>query len=157
MEQTNDGIRVRGFFRLTIDDGDGNIVGDSGLVENTVTNLGKQHYLAELLGAVAGSSQVGYAALGTGGAPNATDTTQPGELAEGVRDAVAANQNGSTSIVFTGTFASGDSFVTATREISNIGLWATDTGGSIFSGAAFNSSSCGTNQNVNYTYTITFT
>jgi hypothetical protein len=157
MEQNNDGIRVRGFFHLTIENQDGQLIGDSGLVENTITNLGKQHYLAEMLGKIAGSSGVGYAALGTGGAPNATDTTQPGELGEGVRDAVTANQSGSTSVVFTGTFSSTDSFVTATRNISNIGLWATNTSGSIFAGAAFTSSSCGTNQNVNYTYTITFT
>jgi hypothetical protein len=155
--EVENGIKVRGFFRLNIVDPDGTIAGDSGLRENTVTNLGKQHYLAELLGAVAGSSQIGYAALGTGSAPNATHTTQDGELGENVRDAVSKSQNGSTSIVFYGTFASADSFVTATRNLSNIGLWATNTGGSIFSGAAYTSSSCGTNQAVNYTYTITFT
>lgn len=157
IETAQDGIKVRGFFRLNIVDPDGEIVGDSGMVENTITNLGKQHYLAELLGAIAGSSQVGYAALGTGSAPNVTHTTQDGELGENVRDAVSKSQNGSTSVVFYGTFASADSFVTATRNLSNIGLWATNTGGSIFAGASYTSSSCGTNQAVNYTYTITFT
>lgn len=151
------GVRIRGFVRLTIADVDGNIVGDSGVVENTITNEGKRHYLCQLLGSLAGSSQIGYAALGTGSAANATHTTQDGELAEGVRDAVTAATNGSTSVQFYGTFASDDSFVTATRNLSNIGLWATDTGGSLFAAAAYNSSSCGTNQNVNYTYTITFT
>jgi hypothetical protein len=155
--ETESGIRVRGFVRLHIVDPDGKIVGDSGLRENTITNLGKQHYLAELLGKVTGSSQIGYAALGTGSAPNATHTTQDGELGENVRDAISASQNGSTSIVFYGTFASADSFVTATRNLSNIGLWATNTGGSLFAGASYTSSSCGTNQAVNYTYTITFT
>ena len=157
METNKDAIKVRGFFKLQIVDPDGTIVGDSGLRENTVTNLGKQHYLAELLGAISGSSQIGYAALGTGSAPNATHTTQDGELGENVRDAVSKSQNGSTSVVFYGTFASADAFVTATRNLSNIGLWATNTGGSLFAGASYTSSSCGTNQAVNYTYTITFT
>ena len=155
--EANTDVKVRGFFRLHIVDPDGKIVGDSGLRENTVTNLGKQHYLAELLGAISGSSQIGYAALGTGSAPNATHTTQDGELGEAVRNAVSKSQNGSTSVVFYGTFASANSFVTATRNLSNIGLWATNTGGSLFAGASYTSSSCGTNQAVNYTYTITFT
>jgi len=154
MEQS---IKIRGFAHLKIVDPDGRVVGDSGIVQNTITNLGKQHYLAELLGAIAGSSAVGYAALGTGSAPNVTHTTQDGELGEAVRKAVSKSQNGSTSVVFYGTFASTDSFVTATRNLSNIGLWATNTGGSIFAGASYTSSSCGTNQAVNYTYTITFT
>ncbi len=155
--QTQDAVKVRGFFRLQIADPDGSIKGDSKWCKNTITNSGKRYYLAAMLGKMTGSSGIGYAALGTGGAPNATDTTQPGELAEGVRDAVAASSSGSTAVSFLGTFASADSFVTATRNISNIGLWATNTAGSIFSGAAFDSSSCGTNQAVNYTYVITFT
>ena len=158
--EVENGIRVRGFFRLHIVDPDGTIVGDSGLRENTITNLGKQHYLAELLGAISGSSQVTHAALGTGTAPNATHTSLDGEIVDGTtRDAVSKSQNGSTSVVFYGTFASADSFVTQTRNISNIGLFATSaiTAGSIFAGATYNSSSCATNQAVNYTYTITFT
>jgi len=152
------GVTIRGFARVTIEDPEtGKIVGDSGFNENTVTNEGKRWYLAALLGKTTGSLQIGYAALGTGSEANATHTTQDGELAEGVRDVVAAATNGSTSIRFTGTFASGDSFVTATRNISNIGLWATNTGGSLFAAAAYASSSCATNQNVNYTYDVTFT
>jgi len=157
MTEVDSMVKVRGFFRLHIVDPDGHISGDSGLVENTVTNLGKQHYLAELLGAISGSSQIGYAALGTGSAPNASHTTLDGELGENIRDSVSKSQNGSTSVVFYGTFASVDSFVTLTRNLSNIGLFATNTGGSIFAGASYTSSSCGTNQAVNYTYTITFT
>lgn len=156
------GVKIRGFSRVVIreydEDGElGPEVGDSGFVENAITNEGKRWYLAALLGNTTGSLQIGYAALGTGTAANATHTTQDGELAEGVRDAVSAATNGSTSIRFTGTFASADSFVTADRNISNIGLWATDTGGSVFSVAAYASSSCATNQAVNYTYDITFT
>jgi hypothetical protein len=155
--ETQDAVKIRGFSRVTIVDSDGTITGDSGFVENTITNAGKRYYLAALLGKYAGSSGIGYAALGTGSAANATHTTQNGELAENVRNAVTAASNGSTAVRFTGTFASADSFVTATRNISNIGLWATNTGGSLFSAAAYASSSCATNQAVNYTYDVTFT
>ncbi len=147
--ETESGIRIRGFSRVQIVDPDGTIAGDSDWKENTVTNSGKRYYLAAMLGKYAGSSGIAYAALGTGTAANATHTTQDGELAEGVRDALSAASSGSTAVRFTGTFASDDNFATATRNISNIGLWATDTGGSLFSGAAYASSSCATNQAVN--------
>jgi len=156
-ESVTSGVKIRGFSQVQIVNEDGSIAGDSGVVENTITNAGKRYYLAAMLGKYAGSSGIGYAALGTGTAANATHTTQDGELGEGVRDAVTAASNGSTAVRFTGTFASADSFVTADRNISNIGLWATDTGGSVFSVAAYASSSCATNQAVNYTYDVTFT
>lgn len=154
--KTQEGIKIRGFSHIQIINPDGTLAGDSGWVENAITNEGKRHYLAQMLGKLTGSSGIGYAALGTGSAANATHTTQDGELGENVRDAVAAATSGSTAVAFTGTFASAESFVTATRNISNIGLWATNTGGSVFSVAAYNSSSCATNQAVNYTYTISF-
>lgn len=153
----SDGVKIRGFFRLNIVDPDGEIAGDSGWCANNVTNEGKLNFLAKLLGAIAGSSQINYAALGTGGTINVASTALPGELAEGVRNNVAAASNGSTAVRFTGTFASGDSFVTATRDISNIGLFYTNTGGTCFAANTYASSSCATNQAVNYTYDITFT
>lgn len=156
-QKVKDGIGIHGFFRVNIQDPDGEIVGDSGWMKNTVTNDGKLHFLVQMLGGIAGSTPVGYAALGTGGTVNAASTALPGELAEGVRNAVAAASNGSTAVRFTGTFASSDNFVTATRDISNIGLFATDSGGTVFAGNTYASSSCATNQAVNYTYDITFT
>lgn len=152
----NDGLKLKGFFRLQITEED-EIVGDSGWVENQITNEGVRDYLANLLGAQANSKQVSHAALGTGGAPASDATTLPGELGEDVRDAVSASTNGSTAMRFTGTFASGDAFVTATRSIANIGLFNTSSGGTIFAGNTYDSSTVATNQNVNYTYDITFT
>lgn len=152
-------VKVRGFFRLNLEE-DGEIVGDSGWQENTITNLGYAHYLAALLGDYANSKQVTHAAVGTGTAPGAAATSLEGELthAAGSRDAVSAASNGSTAVQFTGTFASGDSHNTTTIDISNIGLFQqsnTETG-TIFAGAAYGSSSWATNQSVNYTYEITF-
>lgn len=155
-------IKVRGFFRLNLveeQDGEKVIVGDSGWRENVITNLGYAHYLAALLGDYGASKQVSHAALGTGGAPGAADTTLAGECthAAGSRDGVSAASNGSTAVQFTGTFAS-DTHNTTTIDISNIGLFQqsnTETG-TIFAGAAYGSSSWATNQAVEYTYEITF-
>ena len=148
-------IKLRGFFRVALEEND-EIVGDSGWQSNVVTNEGMRNYLARLLGALAGSSQISHVALGTGAAPATDATALPGELAENVRKAVTAATNGSSAVQFTATFASADSFVTATRNISNIGLFAVSTLGTIFAGNTYASSSCATNQNVNVTYQIQF-
>lgn len=151
-----DGIKVKGSYRLNITE-DGKVVGDSGWVNNQITNLGFKNYLAATLGAVAGSSQVSYVGLGTGGAPASDATNLSGEIQK--RKAVSAASNGSTSVRFTATFGSSDSFVTDTRNISNIGLFAAGTAttsGTLFAGNTFASSSVATNQNVNVTYDINF-
>ncbi len=147
-------IKIRGFYHVQLVDPDGSIVGDSGECENQITNAGFRYYLSYLLGAIAGSLQVSHMALGTGGVPNATDTTLPGEVVG--RAAVSAASSGSTSVQFTATFASANSFVTDTRNISNIGLVNSSNAGTLFSGNTFASSSCATNQTVNCTYRITF-
>ena len=151
-----DGIRVKGFFRLHIEE-DGQLVGDSGWRQNQVTNDGFNNFLAKLLGGISGSSQVTHAALGTGGAPAASDTTLSGEVQK--RQAItAATSSTSKSVQFTATFSSANSFVTATQNISNIALAATSTAGAatIFAGNTYASSSVATNQNVNVTYSIVF-
>jgi hypothetical protein len=52
-------IKIRGFFKLQIEDGpSGKIVGDSGWIENQVTNLGFKLYLCDNIGASAGSKQI---------------------------------------------------------------------------------------------------
>lgn len=160
MEQLDDAIKLKGFFRVAIHNEDGTIAGDSGWLENLVTNEGKRNYLARALGALAGSLQVSHVALGTGGAPAAADTTLTGEVvgagAAVVRSTVTAATNGSTAVQFTAAFASADSFVTQTENISNIGLFNSSNNGTLFAGNTYASSSCATNQNVNVTYNITF-
>jgi hypothetical protein len=151
---TKEPIKLRGFYRVNITD-DEQVVGDSGWFENQITNEGVRDYLARLLGALAGSKQVSHAALGTGGAPASNATTLTGEVE--VRAAVTAATSGSTAVQFTATFSSANSFVTDTRNISNIGLFNTSAGGTLFAGNTYASSSVATNQNVNVTYTITFT
>lgn len=144
-------IKVRGFFRICIVDPgkDGEpdkVAGDSGWLPNLVTNEGKRNYLARLLGALASSSQIGYMALGTGGAPIATDTTLAGE--QSARTAVTAQTSGSTAVQFTATFSSAGSFVTASKNLSNVGLFAGASSGTLFAGNTYASSACATNQDV---------
>ena len=152
-------IPIRGFFRVQIvnpkEEGKPSyLAGDSGWIENQVTNEGFRA-VSRLIGGISGSSQVTHAAIGTGGAPAASDTTLTGE--QSVRAAVTATtSSNSKAVVFTATFDSAVSFVTATKNISNIGLGATSTAGAatIFCGAAFTSSAVATNQNINATYTL---
>ncbi|MHC4361448.1 MAG: hypothetical protein ACYSTZ_01375 [Planctomycetota bacterium] len=158
---TKDSVKLRGFFRLQIEDPDGSIVGDSGWQRNTVTNDGKLQYIVRALASSAGSKYLSYAALGEGTEPAAAGTSLESEVVgtqgSQIRDAMSMESSGSTALRCTGTFASGDSFVTATENISNIGLFRSSTGGTIFAGNTYASSSCATNQNVNDTYDLTLT
>lgn len=156
MEVMEQGLKVRGFYRVQIENPeDGSLAGDSGWNENQVTNDGFLNYLVKLLGAISGSSQIGYVGLGTGTVPGATATTLHGEVTS--RTAVtAASSNSSKAVRFTATFSSAGSFVGSTVNLQNIGLFATNTGGTLFAGNTYATSSCATNQNVNVTYDITF-
>lgn len=153
-----EGIKAKGIFRLQIDE-DGKIVGNSGWKENQVTNLGFNQYLVSSLGSGLSGKVVSHVALGTGTAPAAGDTALLGEGDVSKRAAVtAATSSGSKTLRLTATFASTDSFVTATKNISNIGLFNTSavTTGTLFAGNTYASSSVATNQNVNVTYDIVF-
>lgn len=149
----HDGVRVRGFFRVQINDNKHGIVGDSGWRQNVITNLGFLN-IVNLLGTSLTGSKHSHLALGTGGVPATNATTLPGEVV--VRAALTAASNGSTSLQMTATFASAASFVTDTKNISNIGVFGTSSAGTMFSGNTYASSSCATNQSVNATYTWTF-
>jgi len=148
-----DGIHIRGFFRIQIEDEEFGIVGDSGWRENQITNDGFLNIVKQLGTSLTGSKH-SHLALGTGGAPASNATTLTGEVVK--RAALTAASNGSTALQMTATFASADSFVTATANLSNIGVFGTSSGGTLLSGNTYASSSCATNQNVNCTYSWTF-
>ena len=148
-----EGIRVRGFFRVQIEDEQDGIVGDSGWQENVITNLGFLNVVNQLGTSLTGSKH-SHLALGSGGTPATNATSLGGEVE--VRAALTAASSGSTALQMTATFASAASFVTNTQNISNIGVFGTSTGGTLLSGNTYASSSCATNQAVNATYTWTF-
>ena len=153
-----EGLRAKGMYRIQIEES-GEIVGDSGWKENVVTNLGFNLYLVSGLGKIAGSGQIGYLALGTGTYPASADTTLSGEISQGTaRQAVtSATSSTSKTVHFTGTFNSTNSFLGASSNIANIGLFNTaSTFGTLFSGNTYASRAVATNQNVNCSYDITF-
>lgn len=155
MKKTKDSVKVQGMFRVNITE-DGKVVGDSGWRKNQITNLGFNQYLVGSLGNISGKS-VTHAALGTGGAPAASDTTLAGE--QSVRAALTvATSSSSKTLRNTATFSSAASFVTASKNISNIGLFNTSTAatGTLFAGNTYASSTVATNQDVNITYDIIF-
>lgn len=126
----SDGMKVNGFFRLQITE-DGNVVGDSGWNKNQVTNDGIRQYIVGWLVSGTGKS-VTHMALGTGGVPASNATTLSGENFHKSTNATTNSRAGvSTSVVASGTaqftaqFASANSFVTASANISNIGLFET--------------------------------
>lgn len=155
MKNTKDSVKVQGMFRVNITE-NGKVVGDSGWRKNQITNLGFNQYLVGSLGNISGKS-VTHAALGTGGAPAAADTTLAGE--QSVRAALTvATSSSSKTLRNTATFSSANSFVTASKNISNIGLFNTSTAatGTLFAGNTYASSTVATNQDVNVTYDIIF-
>ena len=153
-EHISDKINVKGCFRLQIEE-DGKIVGDSGWNLNQVVNDGFNDFLCKLLANTTGSKQVTHLALGSGTVPGAAATTLDGEVEE--RQAVSADTSSSSKTIrFTGTFSSSNNFVTNTQNLSNIGLFNSSSGGAMFAGNTYASSSCATNQNVNCTYDVIF-
>lgn len=145
-QKKEDGIKVKGMYRLQLTE-DGKVVGDSGWTENQVVNLGFNQYLVSTLGAIAGSKQISHMALGSGTAPGAAATTLAGEVVKRA-SVTAATSSASKTVRFTATFSSSDSFVTNTQNLSNVGLFNTSSGGTIFAGNTYASSACATNQNV---------
>lgn len=166
MSKSTETMKIRGMFRLQIEDGaTGKIVGDSGWKQNQITNLGFNNIVNQLGTSLTGS-KISHAALGTGGAPAASDTTQAGEVSTNgsgsvVRAALtAATSSSSKTLRNTATFSSANSFLTASANISNIGLWQTSgpttASGTLMAGNTYTSSVCATNQNVNVTYDLIF-
>lgn len=157
-KKTTDAVGLRGFFRVQVV-GDGKVAGDSGWKENTVTNDGINQYLVNwLLGNTGSAKSVTYMALGTGGTAAVTDTSLSGELSDtsAGRAAVSTSVVSSKTAQFTAAFNSANSFITASHNVSNVGLFNTSTtaAGTMFAGNTFASSSVATNQSVQVTYQI---
>lgn len=154
-----DYVKIQGFTRVQIEDGPtGKIVGDSGWRKNLITNDGYLEYLCDLLGDSASSRQVKFVALGTGTAPGAAHNTLDGEIMSSTeRKAPTYAAVASTTAQFTVSFNSVDSFLSASSDLSNVGLFVSSAENSLFAGADYASSSCDTNQNVYVTYQIRFT
>lgn len=156
---THDGIRAQGFFRLQICEQDGRVSGDSGWIENQITNEGFQDYLCQTLAGMAGSKTVAYAMLGTGTVPGATATSLHGEITDvaTARCAVTPTTIASKTVQFAFTLAS--SVYTAPKTIQNVALInhsSTATAGTIFAGNVYTTSALQTNQSIYGSYQVRF-
>lgn len=164
----NDNAKMKGFFRVQITEDGKGVVGDSGWQENQIVDLGARDYLVKAMLGSAGNLAVTHMALGTGSVPGAAATTLDGEnfhkstnSTTNSRMAVTTSITASRTAVMTAAFASANSFVTATANISNVGLFnsyltSLAAVGTLFAGNTYASSSCATNQAVNVTYNVQF-
>ena len=144
---------LRGFLRVHLgeDDEDGNpvVVGDSGWVENQITDLGWEKFILSSIGAVAGSLQVDRCVLGTGGIPASDATACPGETRRS--SGIGVVTSGSFTLQFTTNFVSG----TAGGDIDVCCLCNdTASAGTIMCGTSFGSSTWASNQAVSVTYEL---
>ncbi len=148
--------KIKGFFRVQITEDGKGVVGDSGWKENQITNLGIEQYIANwLVGDTGSGKSITHIALGTGSQPASNGTALEGEVTK--RAEVSTSIVDSRTAQFTAQFASSASFIgTGGANISNIGLFNTSSGGTIFAGNTYASSACASNQNVNVTYQIRF-
>lgn len=151
---------LEGFMRVQLRE-DGELVGDSGWLKNTITDYGLDEGLGQVLVSAAGSKRVAAVALGTGNAPATNDTALGGIIEDNSdgRDtpstAVTTTSDGSgVTAQWNGTFSSTDNHFTTTHAIKNIGLYASTTtnSGTVFCGATYAVSTLNTNQDVEYTY-----
>jgi hypothetical protein len=160
MSAVSNTMTAKGFFELEIVDPDGTIAGKSERVKNLVTLHGFQHFGLRLGTALTGT-QFSHVNVGEGAAPATNATSLPSEVS-GVGNAVirqvptASTEAGSKTLRFVATMASANSFVTATENISNVGIFNHSDGSSCVAGAAYASSSVATNQAVNITYDLVF-
>ena len=152
-----DAIKLHGFTRIRLgheENGKLVIDGDSGWVgPNQVVNQGFQDYICAAIGAVSGSKQVSYMALGTGTAPGATDTSLQGET--GSRKTTSNSVISSKTLQATAAWASSD-HPGGTPTLQNIALANTSSGGTIVCGNTYSTSAWQSNQGVSATYQLRF-
>ena len=151
--KVNDSIKVKGFIHLQIVDDDGRVIGDR-CVTNTVTNNGKND-IAALVGAVSGSYQVGYAAIGNGSTSSYATNTDLNTRQNSFM-AVSNSTVGASTGVFQATASFAGSNNSATITVQEVGLFKTNSAGSMVAATTFTGSQMATNQNLNLTYQIQF-
>lgn len=153
-DEVFESIRVRGFCRVQAgvrDKASGRlrIVGDSGWIKNTITNDGRNSYIAATVGAVAGSKVVSHLQLATQStAVDATQTALTGETR--VRKALTASTLATGTLRMTASWSSSDN--TAAITIGSIGVYNTSSGGTLGSGQTFTTSQWNSNQDLSATY-----
>ena len=149
-------IGIKGFFKLEIQEADKNgkmkVVGDSGWIENTVTNYGFEQAIATQTAGAAGIPPTRLA-LGTGTAPGVADSALQGEIGANsdARMSITTSVVSSKTMRMTGSLNSNVS-TDLPADIKNIGVFGHTSTGSVLSGNTYATSQLATNQTVNATY-----
>jgi hypothetical protein len=146
-------VAVKGFTRLTITNKkDGKIVGDTGYMQNQITNYGLESCIVALPLKCANSVQCSGILLGsgTGVASNGTNLTASASdyWASFAQSTVISSLTARATCSFDGTLAA-----TTLQEIG-IKAVSTDT---VIAARSFNSSAITTDQDVNCTYELRYT
>ena len=148
-------VHIRGFARIQMGERDAHghlrIVGDSGWTKNTVTNDGRNSYIAAQVGNVSGSKLVSHLQLATQStAVDATSTALVGETR--VRKALTASTLATGTLRMTASWSSTDNAAAIT--IGSIAVYNTSTAGAgtMGSGQSFTTSQWASNQDLSATY-----
>jgi len=156
--QVVDEIPVQGRFRIQIGERRHpktgqfqrlKIVGDSGWIHNTITNDGKNSYLAAKVGSVSGSKTPTHFQLAT--QSTAVDVTQTSLVGETrIRKSLSASTLATGTLRMTASWSSTDN--TAAITIGTIGIYNTDSGGTLGAGQTYTTSQWNSNQDLSATY-----
>lgn len=150
-KKKQDTLAIKGFFRLQIrDKATGKVVGDTGYIQNQITNYGMQKCLVGGPAAAADTVQIAGAMLGSGTVPASNATSLNGSHTD-YYSSVGEAINNSTQAAFTQVFDGNLGAVT----IANIGLFAASNG-SLICGQTFASSALATTQDVAMTYNLNY-
>jgi hypothetical protein len=130
-------VHLRGFARLQMGERAGGhlkIVGDSGWLKNTITNEGRNAYIAATVGAVSGSKLVSHLQLATQStAVDAASTSLVGETR--IRKTLLASTLATGTLRMTASWSSTDN--TAAITIGSIAVYNTSAAGTMGSGQSY--------------------
>ena len=150
--RNRDSVSVRGFTRLQIvDRKTKKIVGDTGWLQNQITNYGFNSCLvAAPIGAA--SVQAAGFVLGSGAAPASSAVELAGSNSDQYSAFGQSSVISSMTARMTASFAGSNSTM---ATLANIGVLAASTG-SLICGNTFASSSLGGDQNINASYELRY-
>jgi hypothetical protein len=125
------------------------IVGDSGWIDNTFTNHGRDAYIAAKIGSVSGSKTPTHLQIATQSTVvDATQTSLAGETR--IRRTLVAATFATGTLRMTASWSSTDN--TAAITIGSIAVYNTDTAGTMGSGQTYATSQWNSNQDLSATY-----
>ena len=150
-KQQRERLAIKGFFRVQMrDKASGKIVGDSGMVENQVTDYGMQYCFVGAPIKGTSSVQVAGVMLGNGTVPASDATVLPTantDYYSTVGQAINGSTQGQLTQSFDGTLGA--------ATLANMGLLAASDG-SLICGNTFASSALATTQDINITYNLNY-